>query len=65
MRHTFQHEIDYLGTLGGEAGVDRKLLEELRYRLDTLRRFDQNFCDNDSRPSSSNDDWPRDCLFNR
>lgn len=56
MRHAIQHEIEYLGVLGGKAHEDQEMIDELRQRLDTLRCYDQNFSETDWHPRAAG--WP-------
>jgi hypothetical protein len=58
MRNANQHEIEYLGLLGGKASGDPEMIDELRQRLDALRRYDQNFSESDWRPRAATASWP-------
>lgn len=59
MPYANQHEIEYLGAVGGNAAADREMIDEMRRRLDALRRYDQSFSDNDWRPCGLDKGWPR------
>jgi len=50
MRNAIRNEIDYLSACDPEALKMPGLVEEMRQRLDALRRFDQRFSYRDSRP---------------
>jgi hypothetical protein len=63
MRPAFRNEIDYLGSLDSEANQDPKLIEEMRDRLDALRRYDQDFNDSDWRPHVAHAGWRPDLPF--
>jgi hypothetical protein len=63
MRYATQHEIEYLGSLDSAAECDPTLVDELRQRLDALRRFDQYFSDSDRRPRAADARWQPDSPF--
>jgi hypothetical protein len=63
MRYSHQHEIEYLGSIAGEAAGDRQLIEEMQQRLDALRRYDQNFSDSDWHPREANFGWQQESPF--
>ena len=50
------NEIEYLGRLEKES-LDTQLVDELSQRLEALRRFDQNFSENDWRPHPREARW--------
>ena len=49
-------EIEYLGRLERES-LDTQLVDELSQRLEALRRFDQNFSENDWPPHLREAGW--------
>jgi hypothetical protein len=57
MRFVNGNEIEYLGAIEGIDEADSSLICEMRQRLDALRRFDQNFSDDDWRPHRSSSGW--------
>jgi hypothetical protein len=57
MRFATGNEIEYLGAIEGITAADSSVICEMRQRLDALRRFDQNFSDDDWSPHGNSSGW--------
>jgi hypothetical protein len=57
------NEIEYLGSHEHHTAENVALVDEMWQRLDALRRYDQDFSDNDSRPHVFDDRWNPDRPF--
>lgn len=57
------NEIEYLGSHERRTAENVALVDEMWQRLDALRRFDQDFSENDCRPHMLDFRWKSDRPF--